>query len=148
MLNPTDQPIPGDMMAEPYTEAETAEFIEAYVEAMFWLMDEQYEQPDPPLIDHLDEQVREEISSECKAFIEANLIDLRASETRGDYAARAEWSPQARAGHDFYLTRNGHGAGFWDRGLKTIGERLSEAAKPYGDQSIWPADDGSYFLMH
>lgn len=25
------------------------------------------------------------------------------------------WSDDERAGHDFWLTRAGHGAGFWDR---------------------------------
>jgi hypothetical protein len=37
-----------------------------------------------------------------------------------------------QAGHDFWLTRNGHGTGFWDRGLGEIGERLSKASKAYG----------------
>lgn len=38
----------------------------------------------------------------------------------------------ANAGHDLWLTRNGHGSGFWDRDLGAIGERLSKAAKAYG----------------
>lgn len=36
------------------------------------------------------------------------------------------------AGHDFSLTRNGHGAGFWDRGAGKAGEILTAAAKLYG----------------
>lgn len=35
-------------------------------------------------------------------------------------------------GHDFYLTREGHGAGFWDRGLGELGEYLTKIAKAYG----------------
>jgi hypothetical protein len=31
---------------------------------------------------------------------------------------------EGHAGHDFWLTRNGHGAGFWDRGLGEVGENL------------------------
>lgn len=38
-----------------------------------------------------------------------------------------------QCGHDFILTRNGHGAGFWDRGHGEAGNRLSEAAKAYGE---------------
>jgi hypothetical protein len=38
-----------------------------------------------------------------------------------------------QCGHDFALTRNGHGAGFWDRGLGEVGQRLTEASKPYGE---------------
>ena len=36
-------------------------------------------------------------------------------------------------GHDLWLTRNGHGAGFWDRGLDDLGERLSAAARSLGE---------------
>ena len=31
-------------------------------------------------------------------------------------SAFLEGIDDAQAGHDFWLTRNGHGAGFWDRG--------------------------------
>ena len=34
--------------------------------------------------------------------------------------------------HDFWLTRNGHGAGFWDRGLGEVGEILTKASKAFG----------------
>lgn len=36
-----------------------------------------------------------------------------------------------QAGHDFWLTRNRHGAGFWDRGLGVIGGQLTKAAHAY-----------------
>lgn len=32
-------------------------------------------------------------------------------------------------GHDMTLTRNGHGAGFWDRGLGELGDKLTDWAK-------------------
>ena len=38
-----------------------------------------------------------------------------------------------RCGHDFWLTRNRHGAGFWDRGLGELGRQLTDAAHPYGE---------------
>lgn len=44
-------------------------------------------------------------------------------------------SAQACAGHDFWLTRNHHGAGFWDRGLDT-GEALTSAAHDTGAVSL------------
>ena len=40
------------------------------------------------------------------------------------------------AGHDFALTRNGHGTGFWDRGLGEMGDMLSEECKPYGEHRV------------
>lgn len=38
-----------------------------------------------------------------------------------------------QAGHDFWLTREGHGAGFWDRGLGRAGDVLTKAAKAFGE---------------
>lgn len=35
-------------------------------------------------------------------------------------------------GHDFWFTRNGHGAGFWD-GAYTHGDELTEIAKAFGE---------------
>ncbi len=46
------------------------------------------------------------------------------------------------AGHDFWLTRNGHGAGFWDRGLGPLGEDLSKVAKKFGGVDLYVGDDG------
>lgn len=49
-------------------------------------------------------------------------------------------------GHDFYLTRNGHGAGFWDRGLGERGDRLSAAAKTFGEANLYAGDDGLLYF--
>lgn len=49
----------------------------------------------------------------------------------------------AEAGHDFWLTRNGHGAGFFDGDWeKEIGERLTEASHKFGEFSLYVGDDG------
>lgn len=49
--------------------------------------------------------------------------------------------------HDFILTRNGHGTGFWDRGYDgLIGNRLTAACQPYGDTSAYVGDDGKIHL--
>lgn len=44
-------------------------------------------------------------------------------------------------GHDFWLTRNGHGAGFWDRGLGTLGDDLTTRAHAYGEFILYVGDD-------
>lgn len=48
------------------------------------------------------------------------------------------------AGHDFWLTRNHHGAGFWD-GDYEHGDELTEACKQYGEVWLYVGDDG---LLH
>lgn len=51
-----------------------------------------------------------------------------------------ECSPE-QVGHDFWLTRNGHGAGFWDRaeiyGDDDNAERLSDSARSFGSREIF-----------
>lgn len=57
-----------------------------------------------------------------------------------------EWYGADRVGHDFWLTRNGHGAGFWDRGLERLGDDLTEACKPYGSSDLYVGDDGKLYV--
>jgi hypothetical protein len=49
----------------------------------------------------------EKIKADCAAF-QAQAADLLTEAAGRGYSL-------ARAGHDFWLTRNGHGVGFWDR---------------------------------
>lgn len=68
----------------------------------------------------------------CSDFVNANWQDLQAI---------AGKRPADYAGHDFALTRNGHGTGFWDRGLGDIGDRLTAASKPYGESTAYVMSD-------
>ncbi len=45
-------------------------------------------------------------------------------------------------GHDMVLTQNGHGAGFWDRGLGELGELLTAMASNEGEAYIYVNDKG------
>lgn len=45
-------------------------------------------------------------------------------------------------GHDFWLTRNGYGAGFWDRGIGKVGDELTKWAKAEGTCELYIGDDG------
>ena len=49
-------------------------------------------------------------------------------------------------GHDFWLTRNGHGAGFWDRGLGVIGDILTQKAHSFGEADLYVGDDGKLYI--
>ena len=52
-------------------------------------------------------------------------------------------NPWNAAAHDFILTRNGHGAGFWDGGWHAPwGDRLTEIAKRFGELHCYVGDDG------
>lgn len=67
----------------------------------------------------------------------------------------AEWytygeSPE-RAGHDLWLTRNGHGAGYWDRWSnggkeEKLGRKLTDYAHSYGSYDLYVSDDGKLYI--
>lgn len=69
-------------------------------------------------------------------------IDCGAFKERAQAAIRASGLDDAQIGHDFWLTRNGHGTGFWDRGLGAVGEELTRLAKAFGECSAYVTDSG------
>jgi hypothetical protein len=51
-----------------------------------------------------------------------------------------------QVGHDFWLTRNHHGTGFWDRGLGALGDHLTKMAQAYSECDAVIGDDGLIYL--
>lgn len=81
----------------------------------------------------LSEEAREKMEADCAAFIaycEEEGIELPEDDTRN--------------GHDFWLSRNGHGTGFWDRGLEN-GDALHKLAKSFGSFDLYVGDDGKIY---
>ena len=104
------------------------DFTESYILCMLWAEDD--ENGDAlnlswKMSDFSDESL-ETIIEECKAFQQENkqLLD----QAYNLYNV-AEYSPESMAGHDYWLTRNGHGVGFWDRNLGDVGEQLTKACQ-------------------
>lgn len=52
---------------------------------------------------------------------------------------------ESSAGHDFWLSRNGHGAGFFDRGEHEAFRELQDAAKVYSSQGVTVSRGEMYF---
>lgn len=66
----------------------------------------------------------------CASFIEEAGPMFDELMKRRDYGWHdGVQNSEAQFGHDYWLTRNGHGAGFWDRGLGEVGDKLSELCK-------------------
>jgi len=106
-------------------------FCQGYVECALWAsVDENGEPLDGVYsVDDIAEQTRWEMLEDCVGFWH-------------DYHESIIGNP-GRAGHDFWLTRNGHGAGFWDGcwGDK-VGRELTDAAHVYGSSDLYIGDDG------
>jgi hypothetical protein len=75
---------------------------------------------------------------ELQARADCLRFELENSEALRHAYITEGYGPQ-QAGHDFWLTRNGHGAGFWDRhGLDgPVGEALRASAKAFGEVSLY-----------
>jgi hypothetical protein len=44
------------------------------------------------------------------------------------------------------MNRNRHGAGYWDRGLGSAGDKLTEFAHSFGSCDLYRGDDGLLYL--
>lgn len=84
------------------------------------------------------------IIADCEAFKARHVHTLAAAYGAGCDDG-SEYTPE-RAGHDFWLTRNGHGAGFWDRGLGELGDTLDAASGVVGEVNAYLGDDGKVYL--
>ena len=115
-------------------------FYNGYIECALWSStDHSDESGGEPLDanyseDDLAPQTAAKMRADCADFIKAHEADLDASGLTA-----------ARAGHDFWLTRNGHGSGFWDEGLGELGDRLTKASKFYGSFDLYVGDDGKIY---
>lgn len=86
----------------------------------------------------------EDIAPKSLAAMQDDCIQFRCFRGNARLLRESSLSDE-QAGHDFWLTRNGHGAGFWDRGLGDIGEMLSAAAKSFGSADLYVGDDGKVY---
>lgn len=119
-------------------------FLDAYITCALWSSTGDNEEPlDRDYdADDLHPDTRKKMREDCEAFIAANAALLESIERRG----RGDWTPDEQAGHDFWLTRNRHGVGFWDRGLGAVGDKLTEAAHAFGECDLYVGDDGKLYV--
>lgn len=89
----------------------------------------------------LTDRVRAMLVEDARTFYADNVLDLRASTL-----------DMSQAGHDLWLTRNRHGAGFWDHGRRgdeadAALRRLTGAAHDYGSQDLVEGSDTKVTVM-
>jgi hypothetical protein len=75
--------------------------------------------------DNLDSGDREILQSDAEGFVRMAWPWLVQRGTEPD-----------QVGRDLHLTRNGHGAGFWDGDYGDAGDALTELSKPFGSISV------------
>jgi len=126
-------------------------FTDAYIECALWStndesdpetggdpMDENYGPED------LDPDTLAKMIADCTKFQTDNAELL-------EQAFEQHGQGDSSCGHDFWLTRNGHGAGFWDgdyshdHGEGVIGKALTDASKEFGEVWLYVGDDGKIY---
>lgn len=87
--------------------------------------------------DDVAQSVKDTLREEIEAFVEEYGDDL------SEALAPGTGYTEDHIGQDIALTRNRHGAGFWDRGLGSVGTRLTVGAHNLGSFDLYPTPDGS-----
>lgn len=104
---------------------------------------------EPPMEDHYSiedfaPETLTKIIIDCAKFQEENGA-LFTEENCLKYGPDCD-GPTERAGHDFWLTRNGHGAGFWDGDwAEPAATTLTNASKAFSEVNLYAGDDGRIY---
>lgn len=119
--------------------AELDTFTEAYVVAALWssLDEDGVPLDDNYSIDDIDADCLAKMVTDCQKFQQDNWADFVEVDD-----VSAEYMNEEVAGHDFWLTRNKHGTGFWDGDWpEPQATRLSDAAEAFGETDLYVTDD-------
>ncbi len=81
--------------------------------------------------DDMHADATESIRADVADFVAGNADDIAALNLSAE-----------DIGHNFLLSRCGHGAGFFDRGWGEAGDRLQDAAEVYGETHAWADGEG------
>jgi hypothetical protein len=133
-----------------FDQLEYDEFFEAYVEAALWAEtafgdpkeEEEGDSFDSSFeslgytVDDISEETLKQIKDDCVKFLNENYDLIKNDEKNGGNFEQA--------GHDFLLTRNRHGAGFWD-GDWNEGDALTGRCRKFKEMTLYVGDDGKIY---
>ena len=129
--------------------------LQQYIETALWSSNADHLDPEGTghagnMLAHFDAS---DFAPQALASMRADLADFLASDDEGCQSALRFWRRElgeGQTGHDFWLTRNSHGCGFWDRFYNEPGEQfgrmLTAMAKPYGESCLYVGDGGLVYV--
>lgn len=117
-------------------------FTLAYIRCALWSSTDDQDKPmDRYSVSCLSDELLTQMEADCAAFQAANGADMESGSYKDDPIGMRE-----RAGADFWLTRNGHGCGFWDGDWREPqGEQLTVASTAFGTVDLYVGDDGRIY---
>lgn len=100
------------------------------------------------------DELADRMRADCEKFVA--LCNEQLPALLDDLAELAPDYSDERFGHDLWLTRNGHGAGYWDRkeldlvpdgSCYSLGDNLSNVAKRMGACDLYVGDDDLVYAI-
>lgn len=113
-------------------------FQAAYVTCALWSSNDDNGEPLDSLDAEVAQETLEKMAQDCNTFRAAhsNLLDTSGLSIE-------------QQGHDLWLSRNGHGAGFFDRPMegadRTACNSLQEKAREFSSFDLYVGDDGQIY---
>lgn len=109
-------------------------FIAGYFEALYFA--DCATNCDGETVENIDgvdmtDAAREECRQDCARF-----LDLAGGKVNLVIAGSDDYD-HTQAGRDFWFSRQGHGVGFWDRGLGLAGDNLHKVAQLFGEKHLY-----------
>ena len=108
-------------------------FIQGFINCGLWV-DIAPESDKDITVESIAPETTQQINKLCRDFISdnKNLLDGLSF---------------SQSGHDLYLTLNGHGTGFWDRGYKNRGDLLTYKCEKIGNKNFYLGDDTKVYFL-
>jgi hypothetical protein len=135
------------------------DFVRGYVTAALWSSNDNADESggEPLDTNYSEDDIApssyKAMKRDCAKFWKANKRALEMFAKHRRHQAH-EGSAYAHVGHDFWLSANGHGTGFWDRdawekddqaAFDKIGKLLHEASRKFASD-MYVGDDGKIYV--
>jgi len=123
-------------------------FTLTYIKAALWSSTGDDGEPldDNYTVDDIAPETLERMKADCERFQSENAHLL--TDENFLHHFRGDCDMAKYAGHDFWLTRNGHGCGFWDGDWREPAATvLTDAAHAFGEFNLYVGDDGLIYGM-
>jgi hypothetical protein len=130
---------PNALFSEPTNDDHLSAFFPAYVECALWSSTHDSGEP----LDGTHEP--EDLSPECEAKMRGDCVRFldACAQVIEDATYFGRGDKFEQAGHDFWLTRSGHGCGFWDGDWsEPHAATLTKASKRFREPYLYVGDDG------
>lgn len=116
------------------------EVLKHYIIAALWSSIDNDDEPFDKNYSETDlaPETRSKMMDDVEKFVTQGHVELRTWNG-------GETTIEQQAGHDFWLTRCGHGSGFWEPEWATPGKRLDKLAKSFGESHLYLGDDGKIY---